>query len=122
MHEELAALEESFNRAIMENDAELVAHFLADDWIIVEPNGSMIDRDRFLGVIRSGVLSHDAMKSEEISCRFYGDTGLVTAITVSKGKFAGHDFTTRERASSVYIRTSGEWKCVLTQLTRIVEE
>jgi ketosteroid isomerase-like protein len=122
MDEEFAALEESFNKAIMENDAEVIAHFLADDWIIVDPDGGLIDKDRFLGVIRSDVLSHDLMKSEEMRCRFYRDTGLVTAITISKGTFAGHVFKTRERASSVYIRSSGEWKCVLTQLTRIVEK
>jgi hypothetical protein len=39
MDKEFAALEESFNKAIMENDAEVVGHFLADDWIIVDPNG-----------------------------------------------------------------------------------
>jgi hypothetical protein len=62
-----------------------------------------------------GVLSHELMKSEERRCQVYRDTGLVTAITISKGKFAGHEFTTRERASSVYIRSSSEWKCVLTR-------
>jgi ketosteroid isomerase-like protein len=107
MDEEFAALEESFNKAIMENDAEVIAHFLADDWIIVDPNGGLIDRDRFLGVIRSGVLSHDLMKSEEMRCRFYGDTGLVTAITISKGTLRA----TNSRPETAAPTTSLPFEC-----------
>jgi ketosteroid isomerase-like protein len=58
MQEELLKLEEEFARAVSNNDADALDGFLADDWIIVDPDGDIIDKARFLGVIKSGVLSH----------------------------------------------------------------
>jgi ketosteroid isomerase-like protein len=35
MYEEVLRLEKQFSHAIVKNDAEAVARFLADDWIII---------------------------------------------------------------------------------------
>src|SRR2546426_4555779 len=63
MEEELLRLEDEFARAVASNDTDALDGLLADDWIIVEPDGGMIDKARFLGVIRSGALSHESMES-----------------------------------------------------------
>ena len=39
MREELLKLENEFARAITNNDADALDEFLADDWIIVGPDG-----------------------------------------------------------------------------------
>ena len=54
MEEELLKLENEFARAVTSNDADALDELLADDWVIVEPDGSFIDKARFLGVIKSG--------------------------------------------------------------------
>ena len=59
MHEEVLRLEKEFSQAIVKNDAEAVGRFLADDWIIIDPDGGIIDKERFLGVIKSGALTHE---------------------------------------------------------------
>ena len=41
MQEELLKLENDFARAVTNNDADEVAGFLADDWIIVDPDGGI---------------------------------------------------------------------------------
>ena len=51
MQEEVVKLENEFARAIASNDADTLDVILADDWIIVDPDGSFIDKSRFLGVI-----------------------------------------------------------------------
>ncbi len=58
MQEELLKLENDFAQAVTNNDADAVDGFLSDDWIIVDPDGGIIDKARFLGVIKSGALSH----------------------------------------------------------------
>ena len=122
MEEELLKLENEFARAVASNDADALDKLLADDWIIVEPDGGMIDKARFLGVIRSGALSHESMASTDLKIRVYGKTALVTGLTTSKGKFMGQDFTSCERATDIFVKQFDRWQCVFTQLTRFTKK
>jgi ketosteroid isomerase-like protein len=122
MEEELLKLENEFARAVASNDADALDRLLADDWIIVDPDGSIIDKARFLGVIRSGALSHDSMESTDLRVRLYGNTAVVTGLTTSKGKFMGQEFTSCERATDIFVKQTGRWQCVFTQLTRFTKK
>lgn len=122
MQEELLNLEKEFAQAIIKNDADAIGRFLADDWVIVDPDGSIIDRSRFLAVIESGALTHEMMDSDDVSVRIYGDTAIVMGLTKSKGKFMGQDFTTRERATDIFVKQHGRWECVFSQLTRVTKK
>ena len=118
MQEELLKIEKDFARAIVANDAEAIGRFLADEWIIVDPDGGIIDKIRFLDVIKSGALTHELMESDNARVRIYGSTAIVTALTTTKGKFGGQPFTTHERATDVFVKQQGRWQCVLSQLTK----
>ena len=116
--QELAKLEKDFASAVVSNDADAVGKFLADDWVIVDPDGNIIDKARFLSVIKLGQLTHEMMESEGVKVRGYGASAVVTAITKSKGKFMGQEFTTQERATDFFIKQGGRWQCVFSQLTK----
>jgi ketosteroid isomerase-like protein len=120
--QEVLRLEKEFSQAIMKNDAGAAGRFLADDWIIIDPDGGIIDRARFLGVIESGALTHEMMESADARVRIYGHTAIVTALTTSKGKFSGQVFTTHERATDVFVKQNGRWLFVLSQLTRFTKK
>ena len=116
--EELLKLEKEFADAIVKNDLEGIGRLVTDDWIIVGPDGEIVDRARFFEVIKSGALMHDTMECEDFRVRGYGDSAVVTAITRTKGKFMGQEFSTQERATDVFVKRDGRWQCVLTHLTR----
>ena len=118
MEEELLSLKKAFAEAIVKNDLEGLGRLVADDWIIIDPNGEIADRRRFFEVIKSGALTHDTMESKDFRVRVYGDSAVVTAITSAKGKFMGQEFSTHERATDVFVKRDGRWQCVLTHLTR----
>jgi len=120
--EELLKIEKAFADAIVKNDLEGIERLVADDWIIIDPNGETVDRARFLEVIKSGALTHDMMESEDFRVRVYADSAVVTATTSTKGKFMGQEFSTRERATDVFVRRDGRWQCVLTHLTRFAKK
>ena len=122
MEEELLTLEKAFGEAIVKNDVEGVGRIVTDDWIIIDPNGEIVDRARFFDVIKSGALTHDIMESEDLRVRAYGDSAVVTAITSTKGKFMGQEFSTRERATDVFIKRDRRWQCVLTHLTKCTKK
>ena len=117
--EELLKLEKEFAQAIVSNDLEGIGRIVADEWVIIDPNGDIVDRTRFFEVIKSGALTHDMMESENFRVRVYGDSAVVTAVTRSKGKFMGQEFSTQERATDVFVKREGRWQCVLTHLTRL---
>ena len=122
MQEELLKLENEFARAVASNDADALDGLLADDWIIVDPDGSIIDKARFLGVVRSGALSHELIESADLTVRLYGNTAVVTGLTTTKGKFMGQDFASCERATDIFVKQTGCWQCVFTQLTRFTKK
>jgi len=117
--DELLQLEQDFQQAIVQNNADAIGHFISDDWIIVDADGGIIDKDKFLAVIKSGALTHEIMKLEEPRVRIYGNAAVVTGRAIGSGKYMETNFTTLERSTDVFIKTGGQWLCVLTQLTRL---
>ena len=69
--EEILELEREFGEAMIQNDADAIGRFLSDDWIIIDPDGGVIDKSRFLAVIRSG-----ALKTRSHGLRGYSSTHL----------------------------------------------
>ena len=120
--EQLLRVEKEFAETIVSNNLEGLGRIVADDWIIIDPNGEIVDRARFFEVIKSGGLTHDTMRSEDFRVRIYGESALVTAVTRTEGKFMGQEFTTQERATDVFVKRDGRWQCVLTHLTRITKK
>jgi ketosteroid isomerase-like protein len=120
--EELLKLEKAFAEAIVRNDLEGIGRLVTDDWIIIDPNGEIVDRARFFEVIKSGALTHEMMESEDFRVRVYGDSGVVTGVTRTKGKFMGQEFSTQERATDAFVKRDGRWQCVLTHLTRFTKK
>ena len=119
MQEDLLTFEQGFTQAVAANDAAAIGRFVADDWVIVDADGSVIDRSRFISAIESGALTHESMESTDVEVRVHGDTAVVTGLTTSKGQFMGQGFVTRERATDVLARHNGRWLCVFSQLTRV---
>ena len=119
MEEELLKFEEEFTQAVAANDAAAIRRFVADDWVIVDADGNVIDRSRFISVVESGALTHESMESTDVEVRVHGDLAVVTGITTSKGQFMGQGFATRERATDVLARVNEGWLCVFSQLTRV---
>jgi ketosteroid isomerase-like protein len=118
VRQELLKVETDFAKAVISNDADAIGKFLGDDWEIIDPDGNIVDKPRFLRVIRSGTLTHELMESEGMNVRSYGSSVIVTALTRTKGKFAGQEFTTQERATDVFVKRNGRWQCVFSQLTK----
>ena len=116
---ELLTLAHAWDRAMVENDADAIGRFMADEWTIVGADGSLGDKASFLELVRSGVLSHDVMTTEDVQVRVYGDVAVLIARGVSGGMYQEHPFLEAERSSNVFVKRNGEWRCVLTHLSRM---
>src|SRR5262245_18572247 len=83
---ELAGVEEDFNRAMVSNDVQGISECVSDDWVLITPEAGVLPRSRILRVIESGELSHDMMTKEVGRVKVYGDVAVVTA----RGQNTGH--------------------------------
>jgi ketosteroid isomerase-like protein len=118
---ELVRLTADWDRAMVENDADAIGVFMADEWVIIAPDGHVGSKGDFLALVRSGTLTHNVMESHDVDVRLYGDAALVIARGTSGGTYAGEPFLLFERVSSLFIRNAGEWQCVSTHLSNLVE-
>ena len=116
---ELIGVSHAWDRAMVANDAEAIGRYMAEDWAIVGPDGSVGDKATFLELVQSGALTHDVMESADLNVRVYGDTAVVLARGISGGQYRGQAFREVERSSSVFVRQAGQWRCVLTHLSRM---
>jgi uncharacterized protein (TIGR02246 family) len=119
---EVAAAEEEWGRAMITNDAEAIGRYMADDWTIVGPDGSVHGKAHFLELVKSGQLTHHTMTADEIEVRVYGDAAVVTCRSVSAGAYQGRPFRELERVSDFFVKEQGRWVCVRTHLSRIAEK
>jgi ketosteroid isomerase-like protein len=116
---DLIEVSNEWDWAMVGNDPAAIGRYMADDWIIIGSDGGVLDKATFLGLVKSGALTHDVMESHDMQVRVYGDAAVVTARGVSGGQYQGQPFREVERVSCVFVRQAGEWRCVLTHLSRL---
>jgi hypothetical protein len=116
---ELLKTEREFTQAVVRNDLAAIERLVSGDWTIVDADGNVITKERFVGIIKSGALTHESIELSDQDVRLYGDAAVVTGFAVSKGKFMGQEFSAYERSTDFFVRKDGHWQCVFTQLTRI---
>ena len=117
VNEQLLKVERDFAAAVLSNDADAIGKFLTDDWVIVDADGGVIDKTRFLDAIKSRMLLHEEMELDDLTVRAHGDSAVVTTITSTKGRFAGREFAAQERATDFFVKRNGRWLCAFSQLT-----
>ncbi|GGR66516.1 hypothetical protein GCM10010252_00160 [Streptomyces aureoverticillatus] len=121
-HAELIAVAEAWAAAIVANDSDRIAGFMAEEWVMVSESGVSPKAD-FLSLVASGDLTHSAMdRVGPARVRAYGDTALFTARVTNTAHHQGRRFDADEWTTDVFVRRSGRWECVLTHITPAAPE
>lgn len=111
----LRQLNEKYIEAYMKSDVGWYRENLADDFVCVEPDGSVLGKTEFLDQTARGP-DVTAYKLDQVHVRIYGvvalvqATGLFTRRNGSQGK---------SRYIDVYVRKDDAWKVVSAQITRL---
>ena len=117
MTSELSLLCRQWDQAIADNDVLEIGRFMSDDWVIIGTEGGITSKLHFLDFVKSGGLLHNKMDFEDIRVVEYGNTGIVTSRGTSSGTYKGEAFSYYEWSTNVFIKSDGQWLCVLTMLT-----
>lgn len=120
LQNEFEKLGDAWSQAIVSNDAESIGSFMADEWVIVGESG-ITNRGKFLALVASGELTHEAMEGHVRRVRTYGDVAVVNVRGTNNGHWKGQPFTSDEWITDVFAKRDGRWQCVLTHLTSAVD-
>jgi ketosteroid isomerase-like protein len=112
--EELEQLNEQYVKASLAGDVEWYRRRLAEEFVCIESDGSVLDKAAFL---RQTAQGSDLVeyRLDRVDIRLYGEVGLVRAT----GSWTAKDgIPGVSRYVDVYARSGNEWKVVSAQITR----
>ncbi len=110
----LQALNKEYIAAFMTADVKWYEKHLADDFVCIESDGTVLDKVQFLSNTAKGPDVAD-YKLEKVNVRIYGGAALVQAT----GLFTRRDGSRGiSRYTDVYVQTEQGWKAVSAQITR----
>jgi ketosteroid isomerase-like protein len=111
----VAALDTEYQAAVKANDAATMDRILADDFILVEGDGSVSTKSDLLNEARSKRILYDHQEDLVQTVRVWGDTAVVTAKLWGKGRDAGKPFEWVLWFSDTYVRTPSGWRYAFGQ-------
>jgi ketosteroid isomerase-like protein len=110
----LRELNQGYVDAFMHADAGWYDAHLANEFVCIESDGSVLDKARFLRQAAAGP-DVATYRLAEVRVRVLGDVALIHAT----GVFTRPDGTTGvSRYTDVYAKREGIWKAVAAQITR----
>jgi ketosteroid isomerase-like protein len=110
----LTALNEDYIRSVQHSDVARFKEILADDFLCSQPDGSLIDRAKFLEVTARPVTIRD-LAAHDVNVRLMGDVAIVharTTYTTQDGRAASGRYT------DVWAKRNGRWLAVSAHVTR----
>ena len=110
----LERLNQEYVDAFMNADVEWYREHLADDFVVIESDGSVFNKTQFLSNTAKGPDVAD-YRLQDVNVRIYGNVALVQATGLWTGKNGSNGMS---RYTDVYVRAGEEWKTVSAQITR----
>ena len=113
-HDTLTALNRDYIRSVQESDVGRFREILAEDFLCSNPDGSLVDKARFLDQTARPVTIR-GLAIEDVRIRLMGDVAIIHART----RYTTETGEARQgRYTDVWARRDGAWLCVSAHVTR----
>src|SRR5271154_442520 len=106
-----------FNRALKEQDYVALEGLYAGDYMLVRPDGSVLNRQEVLQDLRSGGLRFHSIELSQAEVRMYGATAILTAESQAVSSRNGMESRSHFRLIAVYAQQGHSIKLVHFQST-----
>ena len=117
--QEIKALEDERNRAILNGDAATLERMTSEDYTFITLRGELRTKSEIVKGFQSGSFKYDSRTISDLNVRVYGNTAIVTGRATQKGSERGKDYSGDYRFTRVYVKQKGRWMTVALQTTRI---
>src|SRR5262245_6833786 len=113
-HATLRQLNQEYVDAFMNADVEWYREHLADDFEVIESDGSVLNKAEFLSNTAKGP-DVTEYSLQNVNVRIFGEVGLVRATGLWTGR---NGFQGLSRYTDIYLKTANGWKAISAQITR----
>ena len=106
--------------AFRKGDAAVFEKILADNFIRIGGDGSMLTKAETVDLYKSGRLKWDTLDLKKRKVRMFGNTAIVTRETNVKGHMGSNEISGTYRDTAVYVKMkNGQWQYVNYQGTKV---
>jgi ketosteroid isomerase-like protein len=113
-------LERQGREATLKNDIEANDRLLADNWLNINPDGSVTTKAQLMELLKAGTFKITSIENAEVTIRTYGDAAIVNGLSTTKRAGQGNEIISRQvRFTRVYARTRGRWRVVSAHNTLV---
>jgi ketosteroid isomerase-like protein len=119
--QQILALHEAGDRALMSGDLEVLSRIFADDYVQYNEAGVGFTKQDVLNNFRTGAIRYPSIVSTGRKIRVFGDTAVVHGSESDEVEVDGRRSAVRYVYLDVLRKCSGEWKLVASQLARPVD-
>jgi hypothetical protein len=106
-----------FNRALKERDYAALEGLYADNYMLVRPDGSVLNRRDVLQDLQSGGLRFHSIELDQTEVRIYGSTAVLTAEAQAVSSRYEVESRSHFRLIAVYVQQRQSIKLVHFQST-----
>ena len=117
--DDVLKLEAEWNDAIVKRDVKALDRILADDFMLIWIDGSVIRKTAMLSGAASRKTEIDPFETEEVEVRVYGNTAVVTGRFAQTVRLGAQRETNTFRYTDVYVRRGKTWRAVSAQAALI---
>ena len=120
--QEILALHEAGDKALMSADLTVLAQIFADDYVQYNEAGKAFTKQDVLNNFRTGAIRYPSIVSTGRVIRVFGDTALVHGSESDEVEVSGKRSAVQYVYLDVLRKRNGEWKLVASQLARPMAE
>ena len=119
VEKQIIALEQKWAQAQKASDADAIAPMLADNFVIVFPDGNVMNKSQALDDTKKSKM--ESVEASDMKVTSYGNTAVVTGIWKGKGiDGSGKPEDDRDRFVDTWRKGSdGKWQCIASGNTTI---
>jgi ketosteroid isomerase-like protein len=114
-------IEREWGDAMTKRDIVALDRILGDDHSVITKDGSVLTKAQEMANYKSEASSNELSDFEPMKVRVFGDTAVVTGGHREKSHNFGKDTSGHYRWTDLFVKRSGRWQAVASELTRVEE-
>ncbi|PZR73553.1 MAG: hypothetical protein DLM73_10515 [Chthoniobacterales bacterium] len=120
---ELKAIEQQWLDAYMKGDAAFIKNLEADDYTVVEPDGTVTTKAQDVKAVTDKTFILKSASMSDTKVMSMGDNyACVTAMLKMNGSDDGKEFSGDFRGIDCFEKKAGKWQATYSQLTKVEKE
>ena len=117
--DDLHRIDATWNTLRLTPDVPALERLLTDDWILTHSDGRVQTKRDYLDELKTQARRNSSIANEDVKVRTYGDTAIVTGVSVQSGTSNGQTFGGRFRFTRVWVRVQGTWRMAASHSSRV---